>query len=101
MDEIPKVKPATVPQGTASHTSRAPTQPSTASTPLLQPTRLPDKLLEWLWMKMAEMYGHRRMSSFGDNPNPDGAWTTVLQGLTGQQLVRGLDMLMFMGSRFD
>ncbi|VFT09141.1 Uncharacterised protein [Pseudomonas aeruginosa] len=99
--ETPKAKPAIVPQSAASHIDRALAQPSTASTPSSQPTRLPDRLLERLWVKMTEMYGHRWTSSFGDNPNPDGAWATVLQGLTGQQLAHGLNMLTFMGSRFD
>ncbi|MCR7869187.1 hypothetical protein NS942_08085, partial [Pseudomonas aeruginosa] len=99
--ETPKAKPAIVPQSAASHIDRALAQPSTASTQSSPPTRLPDRLLERLWVKMTEMYGHRWTSSFGDNPNPDGAWATVLQGLTGQQLAHGLNMLTFMGSRFD
>ncbi|MDI4212257.1 hypothetical protein QK421_32335, partial [Pseudomonas aeruginosa] len=57
--ETPKAKPAIVPQSAASHIDRALAQPSTASTQSSPPTRLPDRLLERLWVKMTEMYGHR------------------------------------------
>lgn len=50
---------------------------------------------------MTEMYGHRWTSSFGDNPNPDSAWSTVLQGLTGQQLANGLNVLVHKGEEYD
>lgn len=50
---------------------------------------------------MTEMYGHRWTSSFSDNPNPDSIWSTVLAGLTGQQLANGLAVLVDKGEEFD
>lgn len=52
-------------------------------------------------MKMTEMYGHRWTSSFGDKADPESAWATVLQGLTGQQLANGLNVLVHKGEEFD
>lgn len=50
---------------------------------------------------MAEMYGHRWTSNFGDKADPDSAWATVLQGLTGQQLANGLNILVHKGQEYD
>ena len=99
--DLPDQKPIKNAPKAADLVAKALAQPSTESQPISQPTKLPDRLLERLWMKMAEMYGHRWTSSFGDNPNPDSAWSTVLQGLTGQQLANGLNLLVHKGDEFD
>lgn len=99
--DLPKAKPAVIPPRADSLVGKALSQPSTESQPTSQPTKLPDRLLERLWLKMTEMYGHRWTSSFGDNPNPDSAWATVLNGLTGQQLANGLAALVHKGTEFD
>lgn len=58
-------------------------------------------LLDKLWIKMAEFYGHRWTSSFGLIANPDHAWAKVLSGITGEQLANGLNALVERPSEFD
>lgn len=46
-----------------------------------------------LWVRMAEIYGHRWTSAYGDDPDADGAagtWAKGLSGVTGTQLADGL-----------
>lgn len=54
------------------------------------PQRLGQKLLDTLWTKMAELYGHRWTASFGMTPSSDHAWASALAGLTGEQIACGL-----------
>lgn len=42
---------------------------------------------------MAETYGHRWTSSFGESPKADHAWAKHLSGLNGQQIANGLAQL--------
>ncbi|MGP9826879.1 hypothetical protein ACT048_20615 [Ectopseudomonas khazarica] len=100
-DDLPKQHPITTPPRAAEIADQVLAQPSSESATTSKPQKLPDRLLERLWMKMTEMYGHRWTSSFGDNPNPDCAWATVLQGLNGQQLANGLNILTHKGEEFD
>ncbi|MGP3789789.1 hypothetical protein [Pseudomonas sp. B392_1p] len=66
----------------------------------MRPQKLPDRLLERLWMKMAEMYGHRWTSSFGEKADPAGAWSSSLKGLNGQQLAHGLNAVAHKGDEW-
>lgn len=75
-------------------------QPSTEYEQPMRPQKLPDRLLERLWMKMAEMYGHRWTSSFGEKADPAGAWASSLKGLNGQQLAHGLNAVAHKGDEW-
>jgi hypothetical protein len=44
--------------------------------------------LDELWRRMARMYGHKWVSSYGDRD--DGTWRAGLRGLAREQIVRGL-----------
>jgi hypothetical protein len=49
--------------------------------------------MQTLWLRMAEIYGHRWTASFGANPDSDGAagtWGKGLAGITPAQLADGL-----------
>lgn len=45
-------------------------------------------LVDILWVKMTEIYGHKWMSSFGEKPT--GAWTKVLNQIGRKQMALGL-----------
>lgn len=75
-------------------------RPSTEYAQPTPPPRLPDKLLERLWMKMAEMFGHRWTSSFGEKADPSGAWASALRGLDGRQLANGLNAVAMSGEEW-
>lgn len=71
-------------------------QPSTESaTPSgnAEPAKLRLDHLETIWLKMAEMFGHRWTGSFGESADPDHAWARVLAGLSGRQIANGLMLL--------
>ena len=53
---------------------------------------LPATAARTLWVRMAEIYGHRWTSSYGDNPNEGAAltWAKGLGGMRPQQLADGL-----------
>lgn len=72
---------------------KALSQPSTKSKQQTQRQKLPDKLLENLWLKMTEMYGHRWTANFGVSVNQDHVWATVLSGLNPLQIANGLSRL--------
>lgn len=66
----------------------------------IQPTgktslRLSDALLETLWSKMTEIFGHRWTSSFGSEPSK--VWASGLAGVTGLQLADGLRKIVQRG----
>ena len=73
--------------------SRAIAQPSTASSKPSPPEKLRQGLLDNLWLKMTEMYGHRWTGSFGVTADQSHAWAATLGGLTGQQIAIGLGAL--------
>lgn len=100
-DDLPKQVPVKNAPSAASLVDKALSQPSTEYEPTSKPQKLPDRLLERLWLKMAEMYGHRWTSNFGERADPDSAWATVLQGLTGQHLANGLNALVHKGEEYD
>jgi hypothetical protein len=58
-------------------------------------------LLDKLWIKMAEMYGHRWTSSFGLVADSDHTWAKVLKDVTGAQIANGLNALTDRASEFD
>ena len=67
-----------------------PSKPSNA-TPL--PAPLPITQCRTLWTRMAEIYGHRWTSSYGDEADEAGTagtWAKGLAGITPQQLAAGL-----------
>lgn len=63
--------------------------------------KLPQGLLDKLWLKMTEMYGHRWTSSFGESADPEHSWATVLAGLDKFQLAAGMSALVERGNEFD
>ena len=65
------------------------------------PEKLSQGLMDSLWIKMSEMYGHRWTSNFGVSADPGHSWATVLKGLTGQQIANGLNTLVEKGGEFD
>ena len=58
-----------------------------------QPEKLPQPLLDKLWLKMAEIYGRRWTGSFGVSVDQSHAWAATLGGLTGEQIAVGLNAL--------
>ncbi|WKL53102.1 hypothetical protein Q1W70_00410 [Pseudomonas kielensis] len=103
---MPKAKPAVVPKQiqVSGMSGKAQAQFQTRSEqPLLseKPEKLPQKLMDSLWIKMSEMYGHRWTSNFGVSADPGHSWATVLKGLTGQQIANGLNTLVEKGDEFD
>lgn len=65
------------------------------------PEKLSQGLMDNLWIKMSEMYGHRWTSNFGVSADPGHSWASVLKGLTGQQIANGLNTLVEKGDEFD
>lgn len=101
---LPKAIPARVPNQINGMLDKAQCQLQTGSEQPLQsdkPEKLPQALMDKLWIKMAEMYGHRWTSSFGVSADPGHSWATVLKGLTGEQLAIGLNELVERASEFD
>src|SRR5690606_28903373 len=72
--------------------SEKPSQPEQQQTPKLR-----QGLLDKLWLKMTEMYGHRWTASFGVSADQDHAWAATLGGLTGVQIAKGLAELAARG----
>ena len=79
-------------------------QQSTGSSSILpteKPEKLPQALLDKLWVKMTEMYGHRWTANFGEKADSDHSWASVLKGITGQQIANGLNALVEKPDEFD
>lgn len=74
---------------------------SSKASPTEKPEKLRQELLDKLWMKMAEMYGHRWTSSFGVKADQESVWATVLHDISGRQIANGLTMLVEKGDEFD
>lgn len=75
---------------------KALSQPSMPSSKPSQPEKrqkLPQPLLDKLWLKMAEIYGRRWTGSFGVSADQSHAWAATLGGLTGEQIAVGLNAL--------
>ncbi|MFV0535195.1 MAG: hypothetical protein ACK5MR_16320 [Cumulibacter sp.] len=45
-----------------------------------------------LWDRMTEIYGHKWVSSYGEEPNA--AWCGIIDGLEAEQIKRGLTALL-------
>lgn len=100
--EIPKTIRAVVPKvATNDLQNRAPSLLQTVSEPQLPSEMLPQRLMDQLWVKMAEFYGHRWTSSFGVIADPEHTWARVLSGVTGAQLANGLHALIERAAEFD
>lgn len=101
---LPKTIKARVPDQINGILDRAHSQLQTGSEqplPSETPERLSQGLLDNLWIKMSEMYGHRWTSNFGVSADPGHSWATVLKGLNGQQIANGLNALVEKGAEFD
>lgn len=101
---LPKTIKARVPNQINGILDKAHSQLQTGSEqplPSETPERLSQGLLDNLWIKMSEMYGHRWTSNFGVSANPGHSWASVLKGLTGLQIANGLNMLVEKGDEFD
>lgn len=46
-----------------------------------------------LWSVMAQMYGHKWVSSYGETPDPHGVWLATLRGISKQGMRMGLSRL--------
>lgn len=101
---LPKTIKARVPNQINGILDKARSQLQTGSEqplPSETPERLSQGLLDNLWIKMSEMYGHRWTSNFGVSADPGHSWASVLKGLTGQQIANGLNTLVEKGHEFD
>lgn len=66
--------------------------PSKASAPTVTEIPLAPTAARTLWVRMAEIYGHRWTSAYGDNPNEGAAltWAKGLAGISAKQVGDGL-----------
>ena len=48
--------------------------------------------MERLWLRMAEIYGHKWVSSYGDKPNE--TWAKALANFSYGQIAIGLDKML-------
>lgn len=66
--------------------------PSKANAPTVTETPLAPTAARTLWVRMAEIYGHRWTSAYGDNPNEGAAltWAKGLAGISAKQVGDGL-----------
>ena len=101
---LPKAIKARVPSQINGMLDRAQDQLSIKSeTPLPseKPEKLSQAMMDKLWLKMTEMYGHRWTANFGVSADPSHSWATVLKGMTGEQLANGLNALVEKAAEFD
>lgn len=100
---LPKAIKARVPHQANAMLDKAHSQFQTGcEQPLPSETeRMPQPLLDKLWIKMSEMYGHRWTSNFGVSADMSHSWATVLKGITGKQIANGLNVLVEKGDEFD
>lgn len=90
MEPIATVLPA-VPAASAPSSASAPTtQPQRSANPAAE--QLSSKALRTLWERMAEVYGHRWTSAYGEDAEAGAGitWAKGLAGITPQQLAAGL-----------
>lgn len=74
---------------------------SETPSPIESAEKLPQALMDKLWLKMTEMYGHRWTANFGVSADPGHSWATVLKSITGQQIANGLNALIEKPDEFD
>ncbi len=74
---------------------------SATQSPIDDRPKLPQQLLDSLWLKMTEMYGHRWTANFGVSADQEHSWAKILGGLTGRQLASGLQQLLDRATEFD
>lgn len=68
----------------------------TSAPPPMRPEPLDARLIDRLWLRMVEMFGHRWTTSFGDNPRAVAGqtWAMGLAGLTADQIAAGISACM-------
>lgn len=101
---LPKTVKARVPNQANAMLDKAHSQLQTGYEQPLQsdkPEKLSQNLMDSLWIKMSEMYGHRWTSNFGVSADPSHSWASVLKGITGQQIANGLNALVDKPDEFD
>jgi len=62
-----------------------------------QPAPLPLEVMEWLWQMMGSMFGHKWVSSFGRDVDPDRVWASCLKGISKDQIKFGLNQCALAG----
>lgn len=55
------------------------------------------KLIELIWGLMSSMYGHKWVSSYGDQVDPDKVWAACLKGISREQINYGLNQCAIRG----
>ena len=73
-------------------------EPSQSAKP--EAPKLSQAMIDKLWLKMTEIYGHRWTSSFGVSADQSHAWASVLGGVTGMQIAHGLGALASSGAEW-
>lgn len=68
-----------------------PRQQSTVSDPR-QASNAPMAVMNRLWLRMAEIFGHKWVSSYGETPNE--SWCRCLAGVDPGQIATGLNALL-------
>lgn len=58
------------------------------------------KAIEALWQMMGSMFGHKWISSFGAEVDPDKVWQATLRGVTPEQIKQGLAKLSASGNQW-
>jgi hypothetical protein len=56
-----------------------------------QPALQPPEMMDWLWQMMGSMFGHKWVSSFGPEVDPDRVWASCLKGISKDQIKFGLN----------
>lgn len=101
---LPKTVKARVPSQANAMLEKAHCQFQTKCEQPLQsdkPEKLSQALMDNLWIKMSEMYGHRWTSNFGVSADLSHSWATVLKGITGKQIANGLNALVDKADEFS
>ena len=70
-------------------------EPSQSAKP--EAPKLSQTMIDKLWLKMTEIYGHRWTSSFGDSVDPDRVWAATLAGLDETQIRYGMRQCVAQG----
>ena len=68
-----------------------PNQPSIESE-RQQASEQHERVMARLWLRMTEIYGHKWVSSYGEEPNE--SWSRCLMGLSADQVAQGMNALM-------
>ena len=81
--------------------SKGPLRPQPVSTRGSKPNALQQRVIARLWQKMAEIYGHRWTSAYGESASPNGAlssaaqtWAEGLEGLSLDELRHGFERII-------